>query len=213
VKSDAFNAEGETAHAPACGAALSLPARSIVLVGLMGAGKSNIGRRLAARLHLPFVDADTEIEMAAGETIEEIFQRYGEPYFRSGERRVIARLLDGPRHVLATGGGAFMDAQTRELIRRRGISIWLRADLDLLLARVARRDNRPLLKDGDRRAILAALMEKRHPIYAEADIIVDSIDGPPELTLAHVMAALKSYLAAVPAGTSDGNGAGEAATG
>jgi shikimate kinase len=209
VKSDAFNAEGEKAHAPACGAALSLPARSIVLVGLMGAGKSNIGRRLAARLHLPFVDADTEIETAAGETIEEIFQRYGEPYFRSGERRVIARLLDGPRHVLATGGGAFMDAQTRAHISRRGISIWLRAELDLLLARVARRDNRPLLKDGDRRAILAALMEKRHPIYAEADIIVNSIDGPPELTLAHVMAALKAYLAR----ETDGPGVGEAATG
>jgi shikimate kinase len=209
VKSDAFNAEGETAHAPACGVVLSPPARSIVLVGLMGAGKSNIGRRLATRLHLPFVDADTEIETAAGETIEEIFQRYGEAYFRSGERRVIARLLDGPRHVLATGGGAFMDAQTREHIRRRGISIWLRAELDLLLARVARRDNRPLLKDGDRRAILAALMEKRHPIYAEADIVVDSIDGPPELTLARVMTALKSHLAEA----RDGAGLGEAATG
>jgi shikimate kinase len=209
VKSDAFNAEGETAHAPACAVVLSPPARSIVLVGLMGAGKSNIGRRLATRLHLPFVDADTEIETAAGETIEEIFQRYGEAYFRSGERRVIARLLDGPRHVLATGGGAFMDAQTREHIRRRGISIWLRAELDLLLARVARRDNRPLLKDGDRRAILAALMEKRHPIYAEADIVVDSIDGPPELTLARVMTALKSHLAEA----RDGAGLGEAATG
>jgi shikimate kinase len=209
VKSDAFNAEEDKAHAPACGEAVSPAARSIVLVGLMGAGKSNIGRRLAARLHLPFIDADTEIETAAGETIEEIFQRYGEPYFRSGERRVIARLLDGPRHVLATGGGAFMDARTRAHIGRRGISIWLRADLDLLLARVARRDNRPLLKDGDRRAILAALMEKRHPIYAEADIIIDSIDGPPELTLAHVMAALKTYLA----GETDGRGAGAAATG
>jgi shikimate kinase len=217
VKIDAFNAEEDkAARAPAGEAALSPPARSIVLVGLMGAGKSNIGRRLAARLHLPFVDADSEIETAAGETIEEIFARYGEPYFRSGERRVIARLLDGPRHVLATGGGAFMDTQTRAHIRRRGISVWLRADLDLLLARVARRDNRPLLKDGDRRAILAALMEQRHPIYAEADIIVDSIDGPPEHTLAHVLSALKRYLADSPsacAGAAERSGAGEAATG
>lgn len=178
------------------GTAPLTPPRSIVLVGLMGAGKSNIGRRLANRLHLPFTDADAEIEAAAGESIEEIFQRYGEPYFRTGERRVIARLLDGPVHVLATGGGAFMDAQTRERIRARGISIWLRADLDLLLARVARRDNRPLLKDGDRRAILAKLIEQRHPIYAEADIVVDSLDGPPELTLNRVLAALKEFLAA-----------------
>jgi shikimate kinase len=177
------------------GPTLPKPSRSIVLIGLMGAGKSNIGRRLAARLRLPFIDADTEIEAAAGESIEEIFQRYGEPYFRAGERRVIARLLDGPPHVLATGGGAFMDAQTRARIRQRGISIWLRADLDLLLARVGRRENRPLLKNGDRRAILAGLIEQRHPIYAEADLIVDSIDGPPELTLAQVIAALKSFLA------------------
>ena len=192
MKIDAFNGtKGEAERAPPEDAVT----RSVVLVGLMGAGKSNIGRRLATRLHLPFVDADTEIEMAAGETIEEIFAHHGEPYFRSGERRVIARLLDGPPHVLATGGGAFMDARTREHIRRLGISIWLRADLDLLLARVAKRDNRPLLKDGDRRAILAKLIEQRHPIYAEADIVVDSIDGPPEHTLGQVVSALKRYLA------------------
>lgn len=171
------------------------PSRSIVLVGLMGAGKTNIGRRLANRLHLPFIDADSEIEAAAGATIEEIFQRHGEAYFRDGERRVIARLLDGPVHVMAAGGGAFMDAQTRARIRERAISIWLRADIELLLARVARRDNRPLLKDGDRRAILAALIEKRHPIYAEADIVVDSIDGPPELTLGKVVSELKRFTA------------------
>jgi len=175
------------------GAAPPAPSRSIVLVGLMGAGKSNIGRRLAARLHLSFVDADAEIEAAAGATIEEIFERHGEAYFRAGERRVIARLLDGPPHVLAAGGGAFMDPETRARIRTRAISIWLRADLELLLTRVARRDNRPLLKDGDRRAILTALIEKRHPIYAEADIIVDSIDGPPELTLGQILAALKAF--------------------
>ena len=208
MKIDAFNAEGDKAERAATdGAALRMPARSVVLVGLMGAGKSNIGRRLAGRLNFPFIDADSEIEAAAGETIEEIFQRHGEPYFRSGERRVIARLLDGPPHVLATGGGAFMDVQTRAHIRRRGISIWLRADLDLLLARVTRRDNRPLLKEGDRRAILAALIEQRHPVYAEADIVVDSIDGPPELTLADVVSALKRYLAAAP------TAAGEAASG
>ncbi len=177
------------------GAAPPAPSRSIVLVGLMGAGKSNIGRRLAARLHLSFVDADAEIEAAAGATIEEIFERHGEAYFRAGERRVIARLLDGPPHVLAAGGGAFMDPETRARIRTRAISIWLRADLELLLTRVARRDNRPLLKDGDRRAILTALIEKRHPIYAEADIIVDSIDGPPELTLGQILAALKAFRA------------------
>jgi shikimate kinase len=171
------------------------PSRSIVLVGLMGAGKTNIGRRLANRLHLPFIDADSEIEAAAGATIEEIFERHGEAYFRDGERRVIARLLDGPVHVMAAGGGAFMDAQTRARIRQRAISIWLRADIELLLTRVARRDNRPLLKDGDRRAILSALIEKRHPIYAEADIVVDSIDGPPELTLSQVINELKRFTA------------------
>ncbi len=186
------------------GAAPPAPSRSIVLVGLMGAGKSNIGRRLAARLHLSFVDADAEIEAAAGATIEEIFERHGEAYFRAGERRVIARLLDGPPHVLAAGGGAFMDPETRARIRTRAISIWLRADLELLLTRVARRDNRPLLKDGDRRAILTALIEKRHPIYAEADIIVDSIDGPPELTLGQILAALKAFRADAATACADG---------
>jgi shikimate kinase len=191
VRDDAFNEEWMAMSGIA-------PSRSVVLVGLMGAGKSNIGRRLANRLHLPFIDADSEIEAAAGATVEEIFQRYGEAYFRDGERRVIARLLDGPVHVLAAGGGAFMDAQTRARIRQRAISIWLRADLELLLARVARRDHRPLLKDGDRRAILAALIEKRHPIYAEADIVVDSIDGPPELTLSQVISELKRFHANEP---------------
>ena len=171
-----------------------VPPKTIVLVGLMGAGKSNIGKRLAARLHLPFVDADAEIEAAAGETIEDIFEKRGEAVFREGERRVIARLLDGPPHVLATGGGAFMDPQTRAAIHAYGISVWLRAELDLLVARVGRRANRPLLKAGDPRAILAQLIEKRHPVYAEADLVVDSIDGPPELTLGHVLDALKRHL-------------------
>jgi shikimate kinase len=184
--------------------AICTPPRSLVLVGLMGAGKTNIGRRLAARLRLPFVDADAEIEAAAGESIEDIFRRHGEAYFREGERRVIARLLDGTIKVLATGGGAFMDAATRQRIRAHSISIWLRADLDLLVARIGRRENRPLLKDGDPRAVLAALIERRHPIYAEADIVVDSVDGPPEATLGRVLAELKRYLAAQPALPGDG---------
>ncbi|MBX6367156.1 MAG: shikimate kinase [Rhodospirillales bacterium] len=171
-----------------------VPPKTIVLVGLMGAGKTSIGRRLAAKLHLPFVDADNEIEAAAGETIEEIFEKRGEAVFRDGERRVIARLLEGPPHVLATGGGAFMDPQTRAAIRAHGISVWLRADLDLLVDRVGRRSNRPLLKRGDPRTILGELMEKRHPVYAEADLVVDSVDGPPELTLARVVDALKRHL-------------------
>jgi len=146
-------------------------------------------------LHLPFVDADAEIEAAAGETVEEIFRRHGEAVFRDGERRVIARLLENPVHVLATGGGAFMDAQTRAKIRERGISVWLRAELDLLLARVARRSNRPLLMGGDPRAILGALIEKRYPVYAEADLTIDSIDGPPELTLTQLLGQLERHIA------------------
>lgn len=167
-----------------------VPQRTIVLVGLMGAGKTKIGRRLAARLHLPFFDSDSEIEEAAGETIEEIFRNRGEAAFRDGERRVIARLLAQPTHILATGGGAFMDASTRAAIRRRGVSVWLRADLDVLMARVSRRNNRPLLKERDPRAVMAGLIERRHPIYAEADLAVDSSEGPPDQTATRVIAAL-----------------------
>ncbi len=166
------------------------PRRTVVLVGLMGAGKSNIGRRLAARLDLPFFDSDPEIEAAAGETIEEIFFNRGERVFREGERRVIARLLAQPVHVLATGGGAFMDPSTRALIARRGISLWLRADLDVLVSRVSRRSNRPLLKQGDPRGILSELIERRYPTYAEADAIVDSGVGSPEATVTRAIAAL-----------------------
>lgn len=149
----------------------------------MGAGKSSIGRRLAQRLGLPFIDADKEIEAAAGCTIEEIFERYGEAAFRDGERRVILRLLDQPAHVLATGGGAFMDSAVRVRVHEVAISIWLHADIDLLLKRVSRRSNRPLLKNGDPRTVLARLMEQRHPVYAEADIRIDSADGPAENTV------------------------------
>jgi shikimate kinase len=167
--------------------------RPLVLVGLMGAGKSCIGRRLAQRLRLPFVDADREIEQAAGCSIPEIFARHGEQAFRDGERRVILRLLESPPFVLATGGGAFMDPRTRAAIREKAISIWLRADLDLLARRTGRRGDRPLLQVEDPRAKLAELMATRYPVYAEADITVDSQDGPPDATLERVLAALSAF--------------------
>jgi shikimate kinase len=175
------------------------PPKTIVLVGLMGAGKSCIGKRLASRLGVRFVDADQEIEQAAGCSIAEIFARHGEAAFRDGERRVIARLLGEGPHVLAAGGGAFMDPRTRSLIRERAISVWLRAELDLLLRRVSRRSDRPLLQVADPRGRLAELMAQRHPVYGEADITVDSADGPPEVTLERVVAALDAHLAAEPA--------------
>ena len=165
--------------------------RSLVLVGLMGAGKSTVGRRLASALRLPFHDADQEIEAAAGCTISDFFERYGEKAFREGERKVIARLLAGPRHVLATGGGAFMDPDTRALIKERGLSIWLRADISLLLERVTKRPTRPLLKSGDPKETMERLINERYPIYAEADITVDSGDGPPDATATRAIAALR----------------------
>ncbi len=167
--------------------------RSVVLIGLMGAGKTAIGRRLAARLGLPFRDSDTEIEAAAGRTVPELFSQFGEAYFRAGERRVVRRLLDGPPIVLATGGGAFMDPATRATVRQRGTSIWLRAPLPVLLRRVARRRNRPLLANGDPAATLSRLIEQRHPIYAEADIVVDCADDLPDQTTRRVAAALSDY--------------------
>ncbi|MFN8759369.1 MAG: shikimate kinase [Tagaea sp.] len=167
--------------------------RTIVMVGLMGAGKSAIGKRLAQALGLGFIDADKEIEEAAGCTIPEIFARFGEPAFRDGERRVIARLLEGPVCVLATGGGAFMDETTRARIKAGGLSIWLRADLDTLVRRTARRNNRPLLNAGDPRAILGDLMTKRYPIYAQADLTVDSLEAPPETTTQRVIDALRDH--------------------
>jgi len=170
--------------------------RTIVLVGLMGAGKSCIGRRLAARLGLPFADADEEIEAAAGCSIPDIFEYYGEQAFRDGERRVIARLLEGPVQVLATGGGAFVDPVTRERIRDRAVSVWLRADIELLMARTARRGGRPLLAGGDRRATLERLIAERYPVYAEADVVVDSAREAPDVTVERVLAALRAHLAA-----------------
>lgn len=168
--------------------------RTVALIGLMGAGKSCIGRRLAARLDLPFVDADREIEAAAGCAIPDIFARHGEQAFRDGERRVMQRLLQGPRHVLATGGGGFMDPATRQIIRERAISVWLRADVDLLLRRVQRRNDRPLLQVADPRRRLEELVAERHPVYGEADVIVDSADGPPDVTVERVLAAIAAYL-------------------
>jgi shikimate kinase len=178
---------------PACSVAKS--ERSIVLVGIMGAGKSAIGRRLAMHLGLPFVDADDEIEAAAGSSIEDIFARYGEAEFRKGEERVLRRLMKGPRKILATGGGAFMNERTRHAIKERGISIWLRADLDTLMRRVGRRNDRPMLKGGNPRELMAKLMELRYPVYAEADIVVDSTEGPHDLVVQAIGDKLKRYLA------------------
>ncbi len=171
------------------------PERTIALIGLMGAGKSCIGRRLAAALEVPFVDADQEIEEAAGCTIAEFFARHGEPAFRDGERKVIRRLLNGPVQVLATGGGAYMDADTRAALGRHAVTVWLRADLDLLMRRIARRNDRPLLQQAeDPRRKLAQLMAERHPVYGAADLIVDSADGPPEVTVERVLKALAAFV-------------------
>ncbi len=173
---------------------LEIP-KTVVLVGLMGSGKTCIGARLAERLGLAFVDADVEIEIAAGCSVPDIFELYGEQAFRDGERRVIARLLESPVHVLATGGGAFMDPDTRASIAKHATSIWLRADLDLLVSRVGRRDNRPILKDGDKRKTLERLMVERHPVYSAADITVDSARDSPDVTVARVIEALAAHLA------------------
>ena len=154
----------------------ALGRRTIVLVGLMGAGKSSVGRRLAEKLQLNFVDADNEIETAAGKSIPEIFADHGEDYFREGERRVIARLLENGNQVLATGGGAYINPETRERIKIHGISIWLKADFDILLKRILKRNDRPLLRGEDRGEVLKRLMVTRYPVYAEADITVESRD-------------------------------------
>ncbi|MBM3490813.1 MAG: shikimate kinase [Alphaproteobacteria bacterium] len=174
-----------------------LPAldRSVVLVGLMGAGKSSVGKRLAQRLRLPFVDADAEIEAAAGCTIEAIFEQFGEAEFRAGERRIMARLLDDPVRVIAAGGGAYMDPDTRAAIREKGIAVWLQTELDVLVHRVKRRNNRPLLKQGDQRAILERLIQLRYPIYAEADITVATSDQPHKELVSIIVARLEEQMA------------------
>jgi shikimate kinase len=164
--------------------------KTVVLVGMMGAGKTSVGRRLANVLGVPFRDADAEIEVAAGCSINEIFERFGEPAFRAGERKVIARLLGEPPHILATGGGAFMDSETRARIKDEAISIWLKANIELLLERVTRKDTRPLLRNTDNRTALERLLKEREPIYAQADIMIESDDGPHDAVIKRILAAL-----------------------
>lgn len=176
----------------------ALGGRSIVLVGMMGAGKTSVGRRLAGRLALPFHDADNAIEEAAQQTIPEIFSEHGEDYFRDGERRVIARLLREGCSVVATGGGAFMNADTRAIIAERGVSVWLKAGIEVLMERVRRRSNRPLLHTADPEATLRRLMEERYPVYAEADLTVLSRDVPQEAVVDEVVAALSARLIPAP---------------
>jgi shikimate kinase len=170
-----------------------LRARTITLVGLMGSGKSSVGKRLAQALDLPFRDADDEVETAAGRSIPEIFEQLGEPAFRDGERRVIARLLEGPPIVLATGGGAFMNAETRELIKTRSVSVWLKADLPILAKRVARKENRPLLTGKDPMAVLTAQAAVRYPAYAQADITVETGDSTHQVSVDQVVRALTHW--------------------
>jgi shikimate kinase len=172
----------------------SLGQNSLVLIGLMGAGKSAVGRRLAASLNLPFTDADSEIEAAAGQTIAEIFAEHGEAYFRTGERKVIARLLENGPQVLATGGGAYMDPETRAAVKEHGISIWLKASLRVMMKRVGRRDNRPLLQVDNPETVMKKLMAERNPVYAEADITVESKEAPHEVMVGSIIDALTARL-------------------
>ncbi|WP_321395777.1 shikimate kinase [Emcibacter sp.] len=169
--------------------------KSLALVGLMGAGKTTVGMRLARRLGIPFVDSDAEIEVAAGHTISEIFEKFGEQNFRDGERKVIDRLISGPNIVLGTGGGAFMDENTRKTLKAKAITIWLRADIELLVERTSRRNTRPLLKKGNPRQILRDLAAKRYPVYAEADICVESGAGAHEEVVNTIIHRLNHYLA------------------
>ncbi len=187
----------------------ALAQRSIVLVGLMGAGKSTVGRRLAARLGMKFRDADSEIEIAAGMSIPDIFAAYGEAHFRDGERRVIERLLHDEPMVLATGGGAYMDATTRETIRTRAVSVWLRADLDTLMRRVRKRSNRPLLQNADPEGVMRRLIAERYPVYEQADVTVESREGPHERVVEAIVGVLDGYLAvSQPHGDDEGQGNG-----
>jgi shikimate kinase len=170
-----------------------LGGRPIVLVGLMGAGKSSVGRRLAEKLGLPFVDADHEIEVAAGKSISEIFSDHGETYFREGERRVIARLMDGGSKVLATGGGAFINEETRARIKNAAVSVWLKAELPVLMKRVMKRSDRPLLRNGDPEGVMRRLIDERYPVYSEADVTVESRDVQHAQMVTDVIRALAQW--------------------
>src|SRR5689334_6226508 len=174
----------------------ALGKRSVVLIGMMGAGKSTIGRRMAARLRLPFLDADIEIEAAAGMSIPDIFETHGEPHFRDGEARVIARLLDSGPAVIATGGGAFMREETRNRIRDKAVSIWLKADVDIIMKRVKRRADRPLLQTEDPVATVSRLLEAREPVYATADLTIGSRDVPHDRVVDECIDALRARLCA-----------------
>jgi shikimate kinase len=172
----------------------ALGRRAVVLVGMMGAGKSSVGRKLGGRLGLPFIDADTKIEEAAGMSIPDIFETRGEAEFRAGEARVIARLLDGGPQVLATGGGAYMNPETRALIRDKGVSVWLKADFDVLMKRIKRRTDRPMLKTADPAATLKHLMEVRYPVYAEADVTVESREVMHEVIVEEILERLREVV-------------------
>ncbi len=176
-----------------------LDARVVVFVGLMGAGKTAIGRKVAQALDIPFIDSDHEIESVSRMSIPELFERYGEPEFRALEQRVIERLVhEGPR-IVSTGGGAFMNAQTRAAIAEHGISVWLKADLDLLMERVAKKQNRPLLKNPDPRGVMRKLMDDRYPVYALADLTVETRDAKREIIAGEVLDALRQHLERVAA--------------
>ena len=187
-------AANEVANRPEAAIVAALGRRSVVLVGMMGAGKSSVGRRVALRLGIPFVDADSEIEKAAGMAISDIFAVRGEAEFRAGEARVIARLLEGGPQVLATGGGAFINPDTRAAIKARGISIWLKAEFDVLMKRIRRRQDRPLLKTPDPGATLRQLMEQRDPVYALADVTILSRDVPHDTVVDEIIHALRCHL-------------------
>lgn len=189
-----MTAEANTVDGRAAGVLERLAGRPIVFVGMMGAGKTSIGRRVAAALGLPFTDSDHEIEHASRMTVADLFEKYGETEFRALEQRVIARLVGEGTRVLATGGGAFMNAETRLAIRRQALSVWLKADLDTLMGRVMKKQHRPLLKSDDPRAVMERLMAVRYPVYAEADITVATRDEKRELIAEEVMAALEGHL-------------------
>jgi shikimate kinase len=198
--SDIALQNGAQAMPPVAAILSGLGRRSIVLVGMMGAGKSSVGRRLAARLSIPLVDADMEIEKAAGMSIADIFARHGEADFRSGEARVIARLLDSGPQVLATGGGAFMNPHTRAAVKAKGISVWLNAEPDVLMRRINKRKNeRPLLQTADPAGTLEKLLAVRNPIYAQADVMVQSREVPHETIVAEIVAAIAAHLGIAPA--------------